>query len=202
MTDVTDRTCRFCDAVFAPRKTGGVAQVYCSPDCLARRRQNPEHANCVSCGGRIPDERRKKAARTCSSKCRATRRLETGSSWRDRIRRPRLCKVCGEEARPRSPYCSDKCRDSSARTYHKYVRRYVGGARTRPEHSLVMEEILGRPLESFEEVHHRNGIRHDNRPANLELWTKPQPAGQRPEDLVDWVLEFYPDLVRERLGGG
>jgi hypothetical protein len=24
---------------------------------------------------------------------------------------------------------------------------------------------------------------------------KPQPCGQRPEDLVAWVVEHYPDLV-------
>lgn len=63
------------------------------------------------------------------------------------------------------------------------------------EHRQVMEKILGRPLEAFETVHHRNGRRADNRPANLELWTKPQPYGQRPEDLVAWVVEHYRDLV-------
>jgi hypothetical protein len=58
------------------------------------------------------------------------------------------------------------------------------------EHILVMEAMLGRYLLPDESVHHRNGVRDDNRPANLELWTRPQPTGIRVSDAIAWAREI------------
>lgn len=66
------------------------------------------------------------------------------------------------------------------------------------EHRLVMEQMIGRQLERWEEPHHKNGVRHDNNPENLELWVR-QPAGQRIDDLVEFVVRHYPEKVREAL---
>ena len=66
----------------------------------------------------------------------------------------------------------------------KALKNYIA------EHRFVMEQKLERYLFPNENVHHINGVKTDNRPENLELWVKSQPAGQRPEDLVKWAKEI------------
>ena len=70
------------------------------------------------------------------------------------------------------------------------------------EHVHVMEQAIGRRLVPGENVHHRNGVKDDNRPENLELWLVMQPTGQRVEDLMAYIAEYHAGAMRALLTGG
>lgn len=83
--------------------------------------------------------------------------------------------------RPGHPNCFDK------------ARGYIF------EHRAVMADSIGRPLLSEETVHHKNGNRQDNSPANLELWSSNHGRGQRVEDQIEWAISILRRYAPDRL---
>jgi HNH endonuclease len=106
----------------------------------------------------------------------------------------KFCSVCNSEIKrskkestpsfKKRKYCSLECfwtipkpkgsnhpswKGGRYTTEEGYIRLHTVSGKQILEHRLVMEQKIGRPMLPTETVHHRNGIRSDNRPENLEL---------------------------------
>ncbi len=98
-------------------------------------------------------------------------------------------------------FCSKRCagwKTGRYKTARGYVVLRLPDGSCEYEHRVVLEKKIGRKLKEGETAHHKNGIRWDNRPANIELWLS-QPAGQRVRDIVCMVVERYQEAVEREL---
>lgn len=175
--------------------------------------------NCIICDKELIKKTKAARHYFCSNKCRcnAYHRARQGFSLRLKYLQ---CIVCGKnffQSRVNNTkYCTKNCKKLGvSRKYHgrelagpkKHIKgsgyiqangyriitlKHPNASKRNQilEHVLVMSNHLGRPLHKGETVHHKNGIRDDNRIENLELWSSSHPHGQRVEDKVEWCKQF------------
>lgn len=186
--------CFTCGESFKKRKRQKEGFSFCSRHCYSK--QKIKVLYCKTCNAPI-DRRKKYCSRSFCNPCyrkdynkRHPEKVEKNRKYitdKVRIKRglpldhPRLIAKPGEGHKWKNGY---RCIYKPG--YHG--RKNKSGRLL--EHIWVMTQHLGRNLFKGENIHHKNGIRDDNRLDNLELWNTSQPSGQRVDDKISFYKEF------------
>lgn len=179
-----EKKCLVCSEKFFVNKSRDKTAFYCSKKCQMigrlKRKWNSKSLKkeCLNCNKEFSTY--KSINRECCSKDCAII-LKRKRNWN---KFKQTCIVCGVEFKPKRPgdggyFCSYKCTglsnrlDKVNRSGYWYLYRpdhpdsseqgYIA------EHRIVMENKIGRRLNNNEIVHHKDHIKTNNNPDNLEI---------------------------------
>ena len=175
------KECLNCNKTFRPRRK---TNVYCCRSCqvqhlrsVGKIKDRPRQGvlcNCLHCGVEfyVP-QYRCRTAKYCSQRCHGLNKPEVS-----------------QKARESSPITK---RSRALAQLNKKPRTYktivVNGKCVR-EHRWIMEQFLGRKLETWEHVHHIDGNHQNNNIENLEVLIN---SDHQRKELSEWSDKNYLD---------
>lgn len=137
----------------------GRPRICCSFKCVilhSAKRRRMKEKECIGC--RLPYiPKHRQSQKFCSRSCKAKTYWESG-----------ICRVPPEISYKNLKHFPYEGKDKLGT--NRYKRVSINGKMVK-EHRMVMEEYLGRKLESWEHIHHINENPSDNRLENLQIVT-------------------------------
>lgn len=136
---------------------------------------------CVECGKDFAPSSRHRKCPVCRSS--SLDRYDRCACGGRKQKTSKHCMSCTNKLNPRN-WKGGKA------THTKGYNLTYDGATYVFNHRSVMEDVIGRKLLEDEFVHHKNGVKLDDRQDNLELWVKTPPQDMDSHASLDWALEM------------
>lgn len=160
--------CAECGVGYRKRKDRVRSPDFCSQSCRSAATRRKRTVECPNCGALfVARSTQTEGGRApyCSQSCASSHVPRTEKWNRNIANAQRGRRVLNGEDHP-------SYKGGLSRTSDGYIKISAGANAGRMQHTVLMEEKIGRRIKPNEVVHHRNHIKSDNRLENLQLMTR------------------------------